>query len=474
MLRTTDLRKKEYVKHIGYHQLLGKAGTSMVAVVLCLIMLAGCVSQASFQSVLQRSISIDSFRVIKTSPDLVDIELVVSNDGSNGSLCLYPIAKSKDGLVRPDREKVWSIIVPVGQQQHIPAKVYKPIGFGQLMTDYLAIMVNRCSGQQELARKFDWPYVWSESLSAQPVRAYPDRYGAFFYSLSEEDFAALDALLEKWNNPNERDEDGNWKLESFRYAADYPGKRVDWRENLRRIQRWRNYNPRSPGAAIAEAKYWAAYAWHIRGDESNHDVDPVAMKAFNERMMRAEQILISSRGFASSNPLWYETYLNISIDKKRDDEFIAHLFNEGVRKHPYFQPLYFDMAKRWCLCSGETSDWEKVDGVVNLAVTLTTANDGTINYALLYAQIIGQQKIEFDPFQDSLVSWPKMRESFKELVKRYPSPGRLNEFAAYACRAGDKETYFGIRPKIQGQIEGPWWPSNYSIDLCDHRFMQYS
>jgi hypothetical protein len=438
---------------------------------LCLFILVGC---ASHETALQKSVRIESFSVVKTAPDSIDIDLVVSNNGLNGSLCLYPIAISKDGLVRPDREKVWSIDVPVGQMQHIPAKVYRPIGSGQLKTDYLAIILSRCTGQEELAHQFDWPYVWSESRSAQPVRNYPDIYGAFFHSLSEEDFTALDALLQKWNNPDERDEDGNWKLETFRYAADWPGKRVDWHEDLKRLQRWRNFNPMSPGAAIAEAKYWAAYAWHIRGDENNPDVDPVAIKAFDERMKRAEQILISSRDFASSNPLWYETYLNILIDQKRGDVSIDNLYSEGVSRHPYFHPLYFDMAKRWCACSGGNVDWEKVDEVVNQAVALTSAKDGTINYALLYLEIIGQQTIEFDPFQDSLISWPKMRESFEELVKRYPSPGRLNQFAAYACRAGDKKTYFEIRPRIVAQIEGPWWPSNYSIDLCDHRFMQYS
>jgi hypothetical protein len=67
-------------------------------------------------------------------------------------------------------------------------------------------------------------------------------------------------------------------------------------------------------------------------------------------------------------------------------------------------------------------------------------------------QINDRQKIEFDLFQDSQASWPRMRDAFEQWVKRYPSDDNFNEFAAYACRAGDKEAYLGVQPKIQGHI----------------------
>lgn len=483
MFCSIDSRASKAVPFSVYRRLLGKSCAAAAG--LGIILLAGCSAQGPVEPAVhgpdkQKNVSIDSFRVVNTGPDSADIELVGSNDGSQGQLCLGASAKSRDGIVRSEGFPPY--VLPVGQPFHIPAKVMRPSGSEPLHTDALAVIVYPCGKEIILSRIFDWPYDWparAENPSAGkttgnagPIANKP--WQIFFQDLNELDFASLDALMERWNNPNERDQNGEWKLDGFRDALNYTAQNSDWHGDLERIQKWRKFNPKSPGAAIAEAKYWVAYAWHIRGYEYNSDVDPVAIKVFHQRMSRAEQVLKESRGYAAHNPLWYETYLEISVDDKRDDEFITQLFEEGIRKYPYFQPLYAGMAKRWSPWSGENADWKKVDELVNQAATLTKPRDGDIDYALLYAQINDRQKIEFDLFQDSLASWPRMRDSFEEWVKRYPSDDNFNQFAAYACRAGDKEAYLGIRPKIQGHIVRGKWPSNYSIDLCDHRFMQYS
>lgn len=248
-----------------------------------------------------------------------------------------------------------------------------------------------------------------------------------------------------------------------------------WKDNIALIKRWRQFNRKSPWAAIAEAKYWSAYAWHIRGGCTDcEDVDPVAMKIFHERMQQAEQVLKDSKGFASDNPLWYETYLDIVIDTKRDEKFVQSLFDEGIRKFPHFQQLYVVMSYQWTPLYGGKADWKKVDELANYAVKLTSDTDGTSNFAWVYARISFQLRIEVDILQESLVSWSKMRDSFKEMIERYPGDENLNDFAAFACRAGDKDAYLFVRPKIQDRIIPEKWPSNYPLDLCDHRFMQYS
>jgi hypothetical protein len=477
MFRVTEFGGNECLTPTFNHQIFRKTGISMVAIGLCLLMLDGCVPLKPAEPAQTRNVSIDSFLVAKTNPDSVEIELTGSNDGSMGQLCLGAISKSRDGIVRSIGYPPY--MFPMGQQVRITAKVMSPPGSQQSHTDTLVVIVYQCGKEVILSRKFDWPYIWpvrSANLSSDNTEelADPNPWQIFFQNLNELDFASLDALTEKWNNPKERDKNGEWKLDSFRSALNYPARNKDWHGGLERIQQWRKYNQGSPGAAIAEAKYWVGYAWHIRGYDDNSEVDPVAMRVFHERMKRAEQVLDDSKAFASNNPLWYETYLEILVDEKRDDKSIESIFNDGILKHPYFQPLYVDMAKRWSPWSGENSDWHKVDEVVNRAVTVTGDIDGGTNYARLYAQINDQQKVEFDLFQDSQASWPRMRSSFEELVKRYPSDDNLNTFAVFACRAGDKTAYLGIRPRIQGHIVSGKWPSNYSIDLCDHRFMQYS
>jgi len=45
-----------------------------------------------------------------------------------------------------------------------------------------------------------------------------------------------------------------------------------------------------------------------------------------------------------------------------------------------------------------------------------------------------------DLFNDSEVSWPKLKKAFEDLNARYPDEWNKNLFATFACRARDKET----------------------------------
>ena len=347
-------------------------------------------------------------------------------------------------------------------------------------TEVLMVSVYSHGRDIVLRRKFDWTYVWPEKPinSTNDADEHPELMTAYPWivlqqNLQDEEWEVLDELLKKWNNPKERDRNGEWKLDSFRRVlVNNSSQGRDWKGDLLRIKKWREFNPQSAWAAIAESKYWVAYAWHIRGNETRMSDDPVAVQVFGERMQRAEKVLKDAKNFGADNPLWYETYLDIAVATKRDDNFIEALYNEAIRAYPYFQPLYLDMAKRWAPPSGDGADWIRVDEVVKLAVSNTAGVDGTSNYALLYSQISDLQKLEFDLFENRYFSWAMMRDAFDELVKRYPSTGNLNEFAAFACRANDKETFLKIRPKIINRIIPDKWPGNYSHDLCDHRFMQ--
>lgn len=447
----------------------------------CLCAILSMVSTASAQ---QAGVSIDSFSVIKTSPEFVDIELVVSNDGSMESLALGAIAKSKDGSIRS--KGYAPIFLPVGQKLPVKFQILRPEGDERPLTDSLMVFAYQGGKTPLLSKKFDWSYIWpemSKKLSRSAVDEPTDLgtrnpWWVFFQNLQEEDFFALDAIMEKWNNPKERDMNGDWKLDSFRSVfVSSSVKNKDWKGSLQRIQKWRAFNKKSPGAAIAEAKHWAAYAWHIQGGQYIKDVDPVAIKVFRERMQRAEQVLKKSKSFASNNPLWYETYLDIAVATRRDEKFVVNLFDESIRRHPYFVPLYTNMAMYWAPWNPtlkEKSDWRKISRVVNQAVSLTSDIDGITDYARIYAQLDSRQDRQFDIFRNGLVPWARMRDSFEELVKRYPSKNNLNEFAGFACHAGDKATFLKIRAKIKGRVVPGKWSGNYSPDLCDHRFLEYS
>jgi hypothetical protein len=458
--------------------LLGKARHGAIAASL-MIVASGSTLTPTFAR--QQELSVDSFRVVNATAESVDVELTGTNDGSMGQLCLRTVAKSKYGDVRSPSYA--SSPVPSDRKFHAFYRIPRPNGVARQVTNYLLVTIYPCTQDVVLRRKFDFHYVWPERTPG----ATGDEQGnnelgetrpwlAFYANLQDEDYEALDGLLQKWNDPKERDQNGNWKLDGFRSAfEDYSTRRRDWKAELQYVRRWREFNPWSAGAAIAEAKYWTAYAWYVRGGAVSSEPDPVALKVFGERMQRAEQILKDAKEFAADNPLWYEGYLNVADATGHSEDFIDALFDEATRTHPYFQPIYLAMAKHWAPRSGQGADWKKVDEVVRRAMIATVEADGKIDYAMLYARISDFQCcLRVDILRDSLVSWSTMRDSFDELVERYPSADNLNEFAAFACRALDKDTYLRLRARIIDRIRPIKWPGNYSIDLCDHRFLERS
>ncbi len=425
----------------------------------------------------QADVTVDALRVVAATPDFVDLEVSGTQDGSLGLLCMGVIAKSADGAMRSLSYP--PAFVPAGTAFRLPARVMRPAGLGREQTDYLMVTVYPCGKDVVLRRKFAWKHVWPETNASggDAGRSLPSAahqaYIAFNENLSEEDFAALDLLMTKWNDPRERDDNGQWKLDSFRSVfLRYSTSRRDWKGDLQRLQKWRALNPRSAGAAIAEARYWAAYAWHIRGNEDAVQTDPVALRVFAERMQRAEQVLQDAKAFSADNPLWYEAYLDIAVAMKRDDRFVAALYDEAVRRHPYFHPLYLGMAKHWASSVSGRADWAKADGAIRQAMANTASVDGTGAYAMLYVKLGELQKCECNLFEGSRLSWSTMRDSFEDLVKRYPSDENLNLFAAFACRANDRRAFLKVRPRIVGHILPDLWLGGYSYDLCDHRFMQ--
>lgn len=433
---------------------------------------------AEFTVVYAKGLEIDSFNIVKINPDSVEVELVGSNDSTLENSYMTLSAKSTDGIIQS--KPSLGVQVPIGQKFHVTAQVLRPPGLKEIQTDSLLVYIWLAKEKHALKSRFDWKYVWPE-ISADTANVqdngsidiYPTNSISVFYNnLRDDDFVAMDALIHKWNNKDERDPDGLWLLNGF-WAACAMRIQDLGKESPKDFQKWRINNPKSTGAAIAESTYWINSAWSIRGGATSTQVDPIAMKVFNERMDRAEKILKDSKEFSLDNPLWYMSYLELAIAAKREDKFIETLFDESIRRHPYYQPLFLLMTKYWLSVDGEKANWQKVEELANQAVILTSDKDETSNYARLYSWVGYQQKIELNLFRRGFISWSKMRDSFESLVKQYPSVTNLNEYAVYACRASDKDTYLKVRDKIRGRELPRMWPSNYSLDMCDHMFMQH-
>lgn len=447
---------------------------TMLPLLFSILMLLGLPARAG-----QAGISINSFEVVSASDNEILIEVDFTNDGSMGPMVALGAAVLKGRLLPPSRYDRSPI--PIGEHVKALLTVGRPLGEGAQQTDLLRVIMLAGSGPPVVERNFEYSYSWKESESPSPrlvgvfipslprgSKALPD-LRKINEGFERRNFAALDSIFKKLNSSENLDSDGRWMLSWYQYFLEtqFNDKNFDCKELIRE---WRVFNRKSPGAAIAEAMLLRKSAWNIRGNTADKKVDKFAVKFFKERLKESERTLIASRRYASNNPIWYQTYLAVASELGKDDRFLERLFAEGVRKYPTYLDLYVEMAKHWSPTYG-SANWKKVDSIVELAVANTTAISGTSNYAVIYVGITDRQLIGFEPFRDSLASWPKMRAGFEEHIKLNPTDVVFkNEFASYACRADDKETFLKAWAQLGKDLIREAWHSNYSPDLCEKRF----
>ena len=64
-----------------------------------------------------------------------------------------------------------------------------------------------------------------------------------------------------------------------------------------------------------------------------------------------------------------------------------------------------------------------------------------------------------------------MKLGFEDMMVRHPkSKWNLNNFAKFACMAGDSKTFLVLRKQIGKGVIDAAWPKNTSLDLCETKF----
>lgn len=243
----------------------------------------------------------------------------------------------------------------------------------------------------------------------------------------------------------------------------------DWSKILARIDDLKKQFPNKAFVALAEVNYWTSYAWNARGSGLASSVTQDGWILFRERLEKAENILLDSKPYASSLPLWYEDMIVVQRALNRSPEDMNKTFLEGAKKYRTFHNIYFTMINYFSPKWG--GSWETVDNLVNWSVENTKDIDGSSMYARLYWVVSGDLQPGTGLFKDTRASWPKMKKGFKDMMIRYPnSKWNLNNFAQFACMAGDKNTFLTLRRQIGTNVLNDAWSQNLPIELCEMKF----
>lgn len=280
----------------------------------------------------------------------------------------------------------------------------------------------------------------------------------------------LDRLLRDWSASSERVADGRPKLVIFENSLQAQFNNVsDWSREGQWIEDWKRQYPKSPAIAFIDTEYWIQYAWNARGFGYAGTVTPEGWRLYFERLKKAEDILIDARPYAESNPTWARLYLTVGNALGWPKQKLLTVFSEEAAKHVDFEPIYYRTADY--LIPKWGGSWELLDAFVRQAVKMTAHLDGESIYARIYWWLALEGQGNLDLFGGTRANWPDMKQGFKDILKLYPhSALDLNGFAAAACAANDKDTYETVRFEIGKLLVKDMWLSNYSPDMCDHKF----
>lgn len=436
----------------------------------CICLTYGWAGEESFKIAVSKD--------LQSTPYDADIELLTSYDGSLGDVSLCITARSTDNLVAS--YGCIPIFMPVGTDVRTVVKVLGPYGLNAQRSDLITAHFYQNRQAFSLFRSASWPHAWP-SITPQDYEPSKGRslenpiHGsirAFATPLRDDDFAAVDTLVDNWSQTGERDTDGNWRLASFTEAVRADMARMDLKEGIKRIRKWKRLNPQSTGASVAEANYWIDCALREQNVDDGLKFDKSAKKLFHQHIIAAEKALNSSKAYGVNNPIWYDASLRLALVSRKKGRIVEKLFEEAVSRHPRYLPLYLQMIDYQTF--GSKNYFVAINELANKAISSTSDTDGISSFARIYSHITYAHPFQLDLFKDGVIAWPKMKVGLQDLIDRYPSLGNLNMFAMFACRAGDRGAYQNIRPRIIHSILADLWPSNTSLDLCDQRFLKYS
>lgn len=275
--------------------------------------------------------------------------------------------------------------------------------------------------------------------------------------LEARDFDGLERMAASFRDETNRFADGNWKLPIF-YDAFNPEGMANpdsaWTVTRQRIDEWAKAIPQSVTAQIALANWWIAHAWQIRGKGWSDSVPDEIWKIMKERLVIAEELLNAAGELPVKCPARYQMLQRVALGAGWDTDRYVALVDQAVAANPKYLPYYLEAARhmlpKWY---GQVGEWERFavkTGSAALFARIAWAN------APFYSKM----------FEESDARWEPMREGFDELRREYPaSDWILNNYARFACVAGDRDTARRLFAEITPEKwMAPAWESKAAFE----------
>lgn len=243
-----------------------------------------------------------------------------------------------------------------------------------------------------------------------------------------------------------------------------------WTKYHERIVSWRERMPQSTGIAILEAAYWTASGWHARGLGPISTTSEEGLALFRRRISKALSLLDACAPYAAENPVWHQLRLRLMLYSGVDKREIEAASVAATKRFPDYLDLRTGgmgpLQPKWGGSFAEMRAY--IDRQVEEA---EPSRRVTLHTQLVWAaqQMLGPTPSVFSVLD---VDWQRVAAGFEALLAAAPASFWTRQnYAAFACRAGDKETYRRLRPEIEGFIHPLAWLAPYNLETCDHRML---
>lgn len=285
------------------------------------------------------------------------------------------------------------------------------------------------------------------------------------------DFAELERMHALYQQPGQRAADGTPHLTLFRRGLRrvLGGKKdaadAYFVEQDALTQLWTIEHPKSALAHALYAAALSAHGWSYRGSGYANTVPPQAWADFRKYVQRAIEHMTANAEVAftaSTSHLWMIGFAR-SAGWDADKRLAIGL--DGLRVNPEEDGLYLEIAlallPKW---GGSVT---ALDRFIQDVVTRTEKQRGLEMYARLYADA-SEEQFEHRIFEDSAARWPKMKQGFDDMLKRYPDPQNINRFAYFACIAKDKPVALDLLERVGAKPLTAQWGHNgaRSFETC--------
>jgi len=283
----------------------------------------------------------------------------------------------------------------------------------------------------------------------------------------DSDFKSLDTVSAKYRKEKSRTSSGLWNLSLFyagleeaieahieRHETDASLRAVD-----ERTRTWTQAFPDSPTGHIAHSMALLELAWALRRTEDASTDSPVSWDRFNELVAKARANLQTFKAVASVDPRWYQMMVIIARVQNWEPTAVDALVNEALEKEPLFYQTYFSAM------DSSRGDVRKLELFAQDAVVRTKMQEGQGMYARIY-WYASQTQFRNDVFNKSLVDWNQMKAGFEDVIKRYPDAWNLNNYARFACLAGDKTKTLELLKRIETSVVPEAWVPQVMKHRC--------